>query len=173
MKVSWMAITFGFFLAVGMPLTAMAGPSPGGPDTDGDTIEDAIDNCLTASNTNQADADHDGCGDACDGNLICDVDGDGTVAGSDLSTILGQFGGPPAPGPTPPPGDCDGDGAVAGSDLSFALGQFGSANDTGPSGLPASQRNNIAADLVSGPTGVSSDTGLPPVTGVSQTQDCP
>ena len=41
MKVSLIALAFGFFLVVGLPLTATAGPTPGGPDTDGDTVEEA------------------------------------------------------------------------------------------------------------------------------------
>jgi hypothetical protein len=42
--------------------------SGGGPDTDGDTVCDASDNCPTIANTNQADLDADNIGDVCDNN---------------------------------------------------------------------------------------------------------
>jgi hypothetical protein len=45
------------------------------PDGDGDTVPDAFDNCPTVANFDQADADHDRLGDACD--LCTDRDGDG------------------------------------------------------------------------------------------------
>jgi sugar lactone lactonase YvrE len=134
-------------------------------DLDCDGVLDPVDNCLTIPNfplpgAEQDDADGDGCGDACDSDLVCDIDGDGAVAGSDLSTILGQFGG--APGT--PSADCDGDGAVAGSDLSLAIAQFG--RFTGPSGLPPAERTQVL------PTGQSADP-FPPVAGTSTTLDCP
>lgn len=50
------------------------------PDTDGDSIGDADDNCPTVSNLDQADADLDGVGDVCEG---LDADGDGVADGED------------------------------------------------------------------------------------------
>ena len=47
MKAGLIALTFGFFLVAGLPLAATAGPTPGGADGDGDTVEDAFDNCTT------------------------------------------------------------------------------------------------------------------------------
>ncbi len=48
-------------------------------DTDGDTVADADDNCPTVANTDQADADSDGIGDACE----ADTDGDGVIDDND------------------------------------------------------------------------------------------
>ena len=38
-------------------------------DTDGDLVEDFVDNCLLAANSGQGDGDHDGRGTACDADL--------------------------------------------------------------------------------------------------------
>lgn len=59
-----------------------------GADVDGDSINDALDNCLNLPNTNQADADADGVGDVCD-NCVnanptqADSDGDGLADACD------------------------------------------------------------------------------------------
>src|SRR5262249_13870622 len=50
-----------------------------GHDADRDTVPDADDNCPRVANTDQADLDHDGQGDACD----ADLDGDGAANTSD------------------------------------------------------------------------------------------
>ena len=92
MKASLIALMFGFFLAVGLPLAATAGPTPGGADSDGDTVEDAFDNCSSVVNAGQEDADHDGCGDVCDPALACDCDGNGGVGVSDFGILSAEWG---------------------------------------------------------------------------------
>lgn len=65
-------------------------------DTDGDNISDDVDNCPSASNTNQLDTDSNGAGDACD----LDDDGDGFSDSDDPApldgTIPGDFSTPDA-----------------------------------------------------------------------------
>src|SRR5262245_23694974 len=55
------------------PARADAACDPGGPDGDGDGIQDQCDNCLQTPNPAQTDTDGDGAGDACD----IDDDNDG------------------------------------------------------------------------------------------------
>lgn len=61
--------------------------TPAGPDKDGDTVPDAMDNCPDDANTDQADEDVDGKGDACDKDNNNDgFDDDISVAGGGCST---------------------------------------------------------------------------------------
>ena len=113
--------------------TAAAGPTPGGPDTDGDGVEDAFDNCLKVPNPTQTDTDHDGCGDACTQFVACDFDGDHVVGVSDF-TILGMHFAMTVPVGTN--GDCapnGGDGVVGIADCAVLFHTFG--NRVGPSGI--------------------------------------
>jgi hypothetical protein len=134
MKAGLIALTFGFFLVAGLPLAATAGPAPGGPDSDGDTVEDAFDNCTAASNPGQEDADHDGCGDACDPALLCDADGNGTVGIADFGIISAQWG---MTGTLS--GDCDGNGTVGISDFGILSTEWGTSK--GPSGITNPSRD--------------------------------
>jgi hypothetical protein len=65
MKVGFLALVTSFVFAVGFPLVAMGGA----PDADGDGIPDAVDNCPTVPNANQANGDlplPDAFGNVCD-----------------------------------------------------------------------------------------------------------
>jgi len=89
MKVRLLALTFGFILAAG---GAWAGPTPGGPDTDSDGVENAFDNCRDTSNASQTDTDHNGCGDTCTQSIVCDANGDTTVGLPDFLALGMEFG---------------------------------------------------------------------------------
>lgn len=138
MKISLMALVAGFGLVVGLPLAAMAGPTPGGANSDGDSVENAFDNCTNLSNAAQKDFDHDGCGDLCDG----DFDQDGGSGLLDFGIFKATFG-----KSTGQPGydaraDMDCDGAVGLLDFGLFKAEFGGT--AGPSGIPASHKTPVA-----------------------------
>merc|ERR1711964_391882 len=137
MKIRLMAISFGFFLVVGLPVTGFAGPAPGGADTDSDGVEDAFDDCIDVANPDQADADHKGCGDACTwGTIACDASGDGKVGGPDFTILIGQIGNDCGAFPSLScTADCDGsdDNKVGGPDFTALIAEIG--NSVGPSGI--------------------------------------
>jgi len=129
MKISLMALVAGFCLVVGLPLAATAGPTPGGANSDGDSVENAFDNCSSLSNAAQKDLDHDGCGDLCDG----DFDQDGGAGLLDFGVFKSAFGkSSGAPG-YDARADMDCDGSVGLLDFGFFKAEFGGA--PGPSGL--------------------------------------
>jgi hypothetical protein len=119
MKISLMALVAGFCFVVALPLVATAGPTPGGPDTDADTVEDPFDNCVNKVNAAQKDIDHDGCGDACD----CDFNQDTVCNGLDFAAFSATFllgEGNPAYNAR---ADCDCNGVINGLDFAcFASG---------------------------------------------------
>ena len=141
MKVRLIALACGILLAVGLPLAASAGPTPGGPDSDGDTVEDAFDNCINIGNPGQEDIDHDGCGDVCDnGPITADGSGDGIVGGPDFLLLSQQFG-----SLTGGSADFTGDGIVGGPDFLLLSQQFG--NILGPSGITNAMRDLVECPL--------------------------
>ncbi len=90
-------------------------------DTDGDGIPDSRDNCTLVPNKDQHDADGDGYGDACDG----DLNNDGVVNTVDLGLVKNNFG------KRGRLGDANGDGVVNAVDLGLVKRTFGKA--PGPS----------------------------------------
>ena len=139
MRRNWLVV-LGLLAALGLPLAAMAGPTPGGADTDGDTVEDAFDNCTTTANPTQADADRNGCGDACTEDIAGDANGDTAVGTPDFLLLGQQFGNTGCGNPNPPcSADLNGDTAVGTPDFLLLGSTFG--NVTGPSGIPTAQCN--------------------------------
>ncbi len=106
-------------------------------DTDGDGVDDAADNCLTASNSDQRDSNDDGFGNVCD----ADLNNDCVVNVVDLGLMRTDFFGPG------PDADLDGDGVVNVVDLGLLRQAFFRA--PGPSGLndtcPNEKRPTVAA----------------------------
>jgi hypothetical protein len=104
--------------------TPNASAEPEVVDSDGDGVEDDVDNCLTEPNEDQLDTDGDGVGDACseDPTPAADADEDGVPDSTDNCTFVanpdqtdsdGDGIGDActdAPVPTVPPADADGDG---------------------------------------------------------------
>jgi hypothetical protein len=85
MKYNLIALACALLLAAGLSLTVTAGPLP---DTDGDTVPDVHDNCVTNSNTSQGDIDQDGYGQQCD----CDYNQNGKCDVIDFVTFPAGFG---------------------------------------------------------------------------------
>jgi hypothetical protein len=133
MRVSVLTILMAFLLAAGIPFGAMAGPAP---DTDGDTVPDSLDNCLTVPNgavgqptghiAAQCDTDTDGYGNACDP----DVNADGVIGGGDYAPITANFTGTGHPVDN---ADVNCDGVVGGGDYAPITANF--TGTPGPSGL--------------------------------------
>jgi hypothetical protein len=94
-----------------------------GKDSDGDGLEDNLDNCTQVANPDQRDSDADGYGNLCD----ADLDNNGNVNFSDLAQMKALFFS------TDPNADLDGDGTVSFSDLGIMKADFFAA--PGPSGV--------------------------------------
>jgi len=150
MRMKLLAAMFGTFLVAG---TAYAGPVPGGPDSDGDTVEDAFDNCTGVVNASQTDSDHNGCGDDCQANIDCDWTSnaagphtpDLTVGAADFGLLRMQLGNSVPIGTL---GDCAGAPVTNGPDGVTGSADFGKLRMTlgnslpsggGPSGITTAQ----------------------------------
>ncbi|MFK7887935.1 MAG: di-heme oxidoredictase family protein [Gammaproteobacteria bacterium] len=114
-------------------------------DSDGDLVDDAVDNCLIISNPNQTDADGDGFGNRCD----ADFNNDCVVNAVDLGIMRLSFF--TANANT----DLDGNGAVNATDLGLLRTLFFS--NPGPSAQFTAC--NTASEL---PATASADAGLQP-----------
>ena len=135
-------------------------------DRDSDTVNNGVDNCPLTSNPDQADADGDGIGDACDG----DADGDGVTTGDNCPTVAN-----PNQTDTDTDGlgdacddDIDGDG-VANVDDAFPF-DGGESQDTDGDGIGNTADTDDDNDgvLDSAETGTASDG----TTACSLVRDC-
>jgi hypothetical protein len=99
------------------------------PDGDGDGVADAADDCVEHANADQADADLDGFGNACD----ADFDGNGVVGASDVARLAAAFGAAAGSAAYSAELDLDADGVVGIQELVRVSRALGSA--PGPSGL--------------------------------------
>ncbi len=113
-----------------LPLLLLAGvlASPGlAVDSDGDGVEDPLDDCVALANAGGGDADADGYGDRCD----CDFDNDGGCSIADFTLFLPDF---VAASDSGIGTDMDGSGGVGIADFNLFLPGF-QAGVPGPSGL--------------------------------------
>jgi len=113
MRLNLLVILISMVACLGIATASFAGPGLG--DTDGDGVDDFVDDCLTDPNGAQVDSDYDGCGNYCDG----DFDQSGTTGGSDFIIFRGGFLAS-ASGVT----DMDGSGSTGGSDFILFRGNF-------------------------------------------------
>ena len=135
MKAGWMTMplafvaTFAFLFIVG---TSGAGLDV---DSDGDGVQDNIDNCLDDANASQVDTDDDGYGNACDADFTNGTNGpgDGVVGGPDFTAFAAAFGSNEGDANYSFDVDCNDDGTIGGPDFTCFVAGF-KAGLPGPTG---------------------------------------
>lgn len=138
MKKSYFASLLALAVVIWIPGASVAGPFSG-VDTDGDGVDNVLDNCTNVGNASQVDADGDGCGNRCD----ADYDNSGLVTVGDFNTFktcfprtVGAAGGP-ASDPTCTESDMDASGAFSVGDFNDFKNEFSTGGALpGPSGSP-------------------------------------
>jgi hypothetical protein len=139
MKAGWMTMPLAFFAA--LAFLFVVGTSGAGPDadSDGDGIQDNLDNCVSVANANQRDTDKDGYGNSCDEDI--NSPNDGVVGAPDFSEVLLAFGSSQNDPNYNADADCNGDEVIGAPDLSCLLLVFGGA--PGPSGRACANVSGI------------------------------
>ena len=98
-------------------------------DTDGDTVPDDIDNCINVPNTNQLDADGDGYGNFCDG----DLNNSNLTTATDFNLFRGCLNLPSTTSALCAAADMNGSGLVTATDFNLLRALLNQA--PGPSAL--------------------------------------
>ena len=99
------------------------------PDADSDGIVDSADNCTLVANPSQLDADNDGYGNLCDG----DINNSGAVTSADYGLMRTVLGEPASSGSLAAAADMNGSGTVTTADVGMLRLRLGTP--VGPSGL--------------------------------------
>ncbi len=99
------------------------------PDSDGDGVPDAADNCTLVVNADQLDADGDGYGNLCDG----DLNNSGFVNTADFGLLRSVIGQAASSGPLAAAADLNGSGTVTTADFGLLRAMLGTT--PGPSGV--------------------------------------
>jgi hypothetical protein len=99
------------------------------PDSDGDGVPDSGDNCTVVVNADQLDADGDGYGNICDG----DLNNSGFVNTADFGLLRSVIGQAASSGPLAAAADMNGSGTVTTADFGLLRAALGTA--PGPSGV--------------------------------------
>lgn len=125
-------------------LTLMFSPASSAQDTDGDGIDDALDNCIEISNQNQLNTDGDQYGNRCD----ADFDNSGFVNLDDFDIFVDNFGTSNADA------DLDGSNFVNLDDFDIFVALFGKAPGPAGSGVSISraEASRFLTQATFGPT---------------------
>ena len=98
-------------------------------DSDGDGIQNSLDNCSSVANPTQLDANGDGYGNICD----ADINNSGTVTTADFGLLRSVLGQPAGSSATAAAADMNGSGTVTTADFGLLRARLGTV--PGPSGL--------------------------------------
>jgi len=144
-RAAWQRLNTRFFIAAAL-LAGVVATFPGmaalAADTDNDLIPDTADNCILVANTSQLDADQDGNGNACDG----DLDNSGMVTEYDFMLMKFVVGLPSGFSRLAAAADMDGNGRVSSFDAVLLREMIGAP--PGPSGLVSAGGTNMSGSAL-------------------------